>query len=58
MAALAAASALGLLPLAWGLWALDAWAVAFGMLLAGGAKTWFVDRCAWLWADLRREGGV
>ena len=58
MAALTAASVLGILPLAWGLWALDAWAVAFGVLLAGGAKTWFVYRCAWLWDDLRREGAA
>ena len=58
MAALTALSAVGVLPLAWGLWALDPWAAAFGVLLAGGAKTWFVDRCVWVLEDLRRAGVV
>lgn len=47
MAVLTALSALGVLPYAWGLWALDAWAVAAGILLTTGAKLWFVDRCIW-----------
>ena len=56
--ALTALSALGVAPFAWGLWALDPWATAFGALLAGGAKTWFVDRCVWVLADLERAGVV
>ncbi len=54
---LTAISALGLLPLAWGLWQLDlGWAIA-GALLISGAKTWFVDRMAWIWDDHLRAGG-
>lgn len=50
-------SALGLLPLAYGLWALDlGWAVA-GALMICGAKTWFVDRMVWIWDDHLRAGG-
>lgn len=58
MATLTALSAAGLPPLAWGLWALDPWAVASGVLLTAGAKTWFVDRCVWALGDLEREGVV
>lgn len=47
-------SALGLGPLLWGLWALDPWALAAGLVLATGAKLWFCDRMAWLWADMAR----
>ena len=49
---LAAASALGLVPLAWGLWALDPFATLLGLVLAVGAKAWFIDRMVWLHADL------
>ena len=47
MAVLTAASALGMAPYAWGLWALDAGAVVAGIVLTAGAKLWFVDRCIW-----------
>jgi hypothetical protein len=54
---LTAVSALGVLPLLWGLWQLDlGWAVA-GALLISGAKTWFVDRMVWIWDDHLRAGG-
>lgn len=50
-------SALGVLPLVWGLWQLDlGWAIA-GALLISSAKTWFVDRMVWIWEDHLRAGG-
>ena len=50
-------SALGLLPLAYGLIVFDPFATLLGLTLAVGAKLWFVDRCVWL-ADAvaRRQG--
>ncbi|ROT97705.1 DUF6653 family protein [Histidinibacterium lentulum] len=54
---LTALSALGVLPYAWGLWRLDLWAVVAGILLISGAKLWFVDRMAWIWADFTARGG-
>ena len=49
---LTAASALGVVPLAWGLWALDPFATLLGIVMTAGAKAWFVDRMVWLHADL------
>lgn len=49
---LARLPALGLPPLAWGLWALDAgWTVA-GLALAIYPKLWFLDRMARLYDDM------
>ena len=46
------ASALGMIPLVWGLWALDpGWTVA-GLVITVGAKVWFVDRCVWIYEDM------
>ena len=50
---LTAASGLGVLVLAWGLVELDVAITALGLALAMGAKLWFVDRMAWLYADMR-----
>ncbi len=55
---LTALSALGLLPFVWGLWTLDPWATVAGAILITGAKTWFIDRMAWVWADFLRQGGT
>lgn len=55
---LTALSALGVLPYAWGLWALDPWAVASGILMISAFKAWFVDRMVWVWHDFQREGGT
>ena len=55
--ALTWASAAGLVPFVWGLWALEPWAVVAGIVLISGAKTWFIDRCAWIWAEFVAEGG-
>jgi hypothetical protein len=43
---------LGLPCLAWGLWALDLFAVLCGLALAMGGKAWFLDRMVWLHADM------
>jgi hypothetical protein len=45
------AAALGALPLAVGLWQLDPGLTLAGLILAMGAKLWFLDRMAWLKAD-------
>jgi len=46
-------SAACLVPLAWGLYALDPWATAFGALGASALKLWFVDRMVWLYEDMK-----
>lgn len=56
--ALTVLSALGVLPFAYGLWVLDIWAVVAGAIFITGAKTWFIDRMAWIWADFRASGGT
>ena len=43
-ATLTAVAALGLLPLAHGLWTLNGWATATGVAITFLAKMWFVDR--------------
>ena len=48
---------LGLLPLAYGLIVFDPWATLFGLTLSLGAKLWFVDRCVWLYEDMRGRTG-
>lgn len=50
---LTAASGLGVLVLAWGLVDLDVAVTGLGLAVAMGAKLWFVDRMAWLYADMR-----
>ncbi len=50
--ALAGASALGFPPWLYGLWALDAGWLLFGLTLLVGAKLWFVDRMGWLYQDM------
>lgn len=48
------ASAIGLVPLAWGLVIQDFWMTAFGTLWVVTSKLWFVDRMAWLYDDMAR----
>ncbi|MEM1266909.1 MAG: DUF6653 family protein, partial [Pseudomonadota bacterium] len=50
---LAAVSGVGLIPLAWGLWALDPWPVLTGLALVMGGKLWFLDRMVWLFEETR-----
>jgi len=45
-------SGAGLVPLAWGLWVLDPWAVVAGCVVTVLAKLWFLDRMVWLFADM------
>ena len=51
-----AGSAIGAAALAWGLWALDGWAVLGRTAVAMGAKVWFCDRILWLYEDVQRAG--
>lgn len=48
---LAIASAIGLGPLGWGLWTLQAWPTLLGLGLVMGGKLWFLDRMVWLHQD-------
>ncbi|WP_425093099.1 DUF6653 family protein [Tropicimonas sp. S265A] len=50
---LTALSAAGLPPLVWGLWVFDPSWTLLGLVLTMGGKIWFVDRMAWLWADMK-----
>jgi hypothetical protein len=49
---LSLASGACLIPLAWGIYALDPWATAFGALGASALKLWFVDRMVWLHQEM------
>jgi uncharacterized protein DUF6653 len=49
---LAAMSALGLIPLIYGLIVLDPWATLLGLVATVLPKVWFVDRMVWIHADL------
>ena len=49
---LATLSALGLVPLAFGLIALEPWATAAGTLAVCLPKVWFVDRMVWLYEEV------
>lgn len=46
-------SAFGLLPLIYGLIVLDVRTTVFGLVIAIGAKVWFVDRMVWLYEDMK-----
>ncbi|VVT17020.1 DUF6653 family protein [Hoeflea sp. EC-HK425] len=50
-------SGLSLLPLAYGLWALDPWTAFLSAILASVFKLWFCDRMAWLAEDMTRSLG-
>ncbi len=50
---LAGLSAVGLVPLVWGLWALDVALTILGLVLVVLPKVWFVDRMVWLYQDMR-----
>ena len=54
---LAAASGLGVLVTAYGLIVLDGWATVAGVILASGAKLWFVDRMAFLHDAIAASAG-
>lgn len=48
---LSVVAGLGLLPLIYGLWALNAWPVILGLVITVGGKLWFLDRMVWLWDE-------
>ena len=48
-------TAIGLLPFAWGLWQYEIWPVWVGLVILVGGKLWFMDRMAWLFADMKDE---
>ena len=52
---LTAIAAGGLIPLAYGLVALDGWATIAGTAVAMLGKLWFVDRMVWLYDETARE---
>jgi hypothetical protein len=54
-ARLSVLSGLGLIPLAWGLWVLDPWAVVTGCVVVLLAKLWFLDRMTWLYAEMAAQ---
>ncbi len=51
--ALSIVAGVGILPLAYGLWVFDLWAVFLGLALTVGGKLWFLDRMVWLHADMQ-----
>lgn len=46
-------SALGTVVLVYGLTVLHGWATVLGLVVAMGAKIWFVDRMVWLYEDMK-----
>ncbi len=55
---LAAVAGLGLVPIIWGLWALELAWVLLGLALTVGGKLWFLDRMVWLFDDMARGEAV
>ncbi len=54
---LAFGSAIGVLPMAYGLWQLDVSWTLLGLVLIILPKVWFVDRMVWIWRDFLQSGG-
>jgi len=52
---LGAMSALGLLPLVWGVWRFDVTMTLLGTVLLVLPKVWFVDRMVWLFEDMKHH---
>lgn len=50
---LSAVGGIGVLFVAWGVVALEAWPTLFGAALVYAGKLWFLDRMVWLWHDTR-----
>lgn len=48
-----AVSALGIIPLIWGLIALNVWSTVLGTVIIYLGKLWFVDRMVWLYEDMK-----
>ena len=54
---LSAVGGIGVLFVAWGVVALEAWPTLFGSALVYAGKLWFLDRMVWLWHDTREATG-
>ncbi len=52
---LSALAGLGVPPLVWGLWAFEIWPLLLGLAIILGSKLWFLDRMAWLYADMATQ---
>jgi len=50
---LSGVSGLGLPFLIWGLWRLEIWPTAVGVVLIYAGKVWFLDRMVWLYEDMK-----
>jgi polyferredoxin len=50
---LSAVALAGLVPLTWGLWVFEIWAVLLGLALSMGPKLWQMDRMVWLHQDMK-----
>ena len=46
---------LGLVPLMWGLWALNSWAVVLGLVITVVGKLWQMDRMVWIYQDMKGQ---
>lgn len=46
-------SGIGLIPLIWGVWALDITMTVLGTIMVVLPKVWFVDRMVWLYDDMK-----
>lgn len=46
-------SAVGIIPLVWGLWSLDVTMTLLGLVMVVLPKVWFVDRMVWLYEDMK-----
>lgn len=51
-------SAAGAAALVYGFVVLHVWATVFGLVVAVGAKTWFVDRMVWLYEEVEGRQGA
>ena len=53
---LQALAGVSMLPMTYGVWALDLWPTLFGLSTAILFKLWFCDRMVWIWQDWQRAG--
>lgn len=52
---LSVVAGVGLIPMIYGLWALEVWPVLLGLTITVGGKLWFLDRMVWLLADSEKS---
>ena len=45
----------GLVPLIWGLWVLNPWAVLLGLVITVMGKLWQMDRMVWIYQDMKSQ---